>query len=168
MPRRNSPIAVALAASRSALSLALDTLIVYVARNAPQEQQERCRAGDPYAMPTDEPSDPVRCARCSGPNGLALEIALDVEGQRVRRLVPSRAVLLERLYGDPVEIALELAQKRSRLDAAVRGRRRRHFTETADPRARSGRLLPKFALKLDQTSLTKLGRVKGWAPTSSS
>jgi hypothetical protein len=38
-------------------------------------------------------------------------VALNVQGKAVRRLVTSRAILLERLHHDPVEVALELVDK---------------------------------------------------------
>ena len=60
----------------------------------------------------------IRRARRRGEHRLAGQVALDVHRQPVRGLVAARAVLLERLHDDPVELA---AQDADRASAARRG-----------------------------------------------
>ena len=83
--------------------------------------------------------------RCSGGRASTAslrEIALDVRGQAVGRFVAARAVLLQRLHHDPVEVAAEQRRQAGsgRCRAAGRRRVRSASVKRAEARRRARRL----------------------------
>ena len=77
------------------------------ADRGPRHQQHHAGRGRERAdtVPAQELRDAVARGGRAGLDRLVVEIALDVSRQRARRLVASRAVLLERFHHDPVELA---------------------------------------------------------------
>ena len=101
---------------------------------------------------------PVAAARRAGLDDLVGEIALDVAGEAVGRLVAPGAVLLQRLHHHPVELALQQLRQPGRLDAPVGGDVRQGFGR-AQLRARPRRIdLPHHPQHLqDRPPLELLG-----------
>ncbi len=75
----------------------------------PGEEREQDKTRGDYLafVPLDEFFQAVSAAGRAGLDDLVGEIALDVAGEAVGRLVAPGAVFLERLHHDPVELALQ-------------------------------------------------------------
>ena len=65
----------------------------------------------------DEPPQLVEDARRAGEDGLATQVPQDVGRELVGRLVSPRAILLDRLHDDPVDVAADRAAQVSRVGA---------------------------------------------------
>ena len=83
-----------------------------------REREQRARR-DGLLAPANELREPVEPARGRGEHGLVAQVARDVFGEAVRRVVAAPAVFLERLHDDPVEIA---AQAPAPADPLAQGR----------------------------------------------
>jgi hypothetical protein len=133
MPRRNSVIAVARAASVRAFSSAararlrctvMSTAAVETRTNAPARKAKAAR-WRPHEL-----AELVDRAGRAGQDGLVAQVPLDVFGQGQRALVAPARLLLERLQDDGLEVAREGAGG----DASLRGRplAQRHRRLVAD------------------------------------
>src|SRR5260221_107860 len=78
----------------------------------------------------------VRAAWRASRNNLVLQIALNVHRQPERSLVSPCAVLLQGLYHNPVQIALQFPDQLRRLSATTLGQTRQIYR---DHRTQSGR-----------------------------
>ena len=107
------------------------------------DEQERERPGrrQRRAVLAGELLQLVRRRRRAGFDRVAFEVALDVLGEAVGRLVPPRPVLLQRLHHDPVEVAADELRQPGRLDLALGRDRRQVLSRLRKPRARLRRLL---------------------------
>ena len=77
-------------------------------RSGENGQAGEAGGGDAHPMTPHELVDRVGAAGGSGPHRLVVQVAAQVQGQRVGRLVAPVAVLLQGLESDPVQVALEL------------------------------------------------------------
>ena len=143
---------------------------------APRLQQRPRRANDPDHKSQDDgrcgeeraPMSPeqlphaIEPARRPREHGFAVQMAFDIERQRVSGGISPHAVLLERLHRDPVEVAFERPRQASKIRAPVGRRARGRRPEAADSTTGPGRLV--FAerpLDFRETRATKLFRVEG-------
>ena len=60
----------------------------------------------------------VKLAGRAGRNGFVGKKALDVEGQTIRGWITARAILLQRLHYDPIQISVNSANQRGRFGMA--------------------------------------------------
>jgi len=68
-----------------------------------------------------ELAEPVACGRGARAHRFVGQMASDVQGERVGRLVAARAVLVERLHHDPVQIAAQRFDEPGRIGVATFG-----------------------------------------------
>jgi hypothetical protein len=75
------------------------------------DQRDRCQRphSDAEPVPVHEFPDGIHLGRWPGDHRLVVEIAANVVAERVRRFVPAAAVVLDRLQGDPVQVAAQLS-----------------------------------------------------------
>ena len=87
------------------------------------EEGQRHGAGRRELSPvaSGELAELVGHGRCGGGHRLVVEEALDVEGEGVGGLVSAKAVLLEGLHHDPVEVAAEGSSQAGGIDAVAGG-----------------------------------------------
>ena len=81
------------------------------AREHHQQQDEPPSDGDARVVAADKLADAVRRARWTGEDGDIVEMTTQVRRQIRHGAVTARAVLLERLHRDPIEIASQLASQ---------------------------------------------------------
>ena len=93
--------------------------------------------------------------------GSSAEIAFHVAGQAVGRLVAPRAVLLEALHHDPVQLALEALDELGAAQPPMLGRLVQLLAQAAGPGAGPGRvLLADDALDLAEAGAAQLLRCR--------
>src|SRR5687767_5014741 len=59
------------------------------------------------SIPANQLAELIRSARRTRGDRLVGQVMLDVHGQTARGLVPSRAILLQTLHDDPIQIAVD-------------------------------------------------------------
>ncbi len=76
-------------------------------RKSDQNRKQHSGEARSGFVPLHELADPIAGARRARHDRLIMQEALYVQGQPVRRLIATRAVLLHRLHRDPVQITFQ-------------------------------------------------------------
>src|SRR5690606_28583571 len=86
-----------------------------------EQEHSRDRGGgdDAPAVSPVELREAIACAGRAGEDGLLAEVTLHVVGEGGGRLVPTCAVLLQRLHDDPVQVTAELPAEMAWIGAPV-------------------------------------------------
>ena len=92
-------------------------------------------------VPAGQLPQPIAGRGRAGLHRLVRQVALEVAGEAVGRLVAAAAVLLQRLHHDPVQLAAHQSGQPGRLGLPLGRRVARAGPDRAQPRARLRRLL---------------------------
>ena len=122
-----------------------------------QCEDDRGGGDDARAVAAEHFARTVEAARGTGEDRLVVEMAKDVECERVRGFISPHTILFDRLHRDPVEITRDRASKRAHVRTPVGRRDRRILHAAGDSAARPRRLLlPQLSLDLGHAGPAQL------------